>query len=165
MSPENAMHAEWECVKVLTYFFNSLDDRRFADLAACMTETGVWVRQGKPLEGRSAILSALAERSSTVSTRHLISNPGRGSDSPIKGGLHQHPILRRRNRGVFLYPGPRLLDDKGSLPGVDAQSQVHIAFASATEPANRLARLEPIPIVQIGIDLLVPIDAQEHIRY
>lgn len=75
MSPENAMHAEWECVKVLTYFFNSLDDRRFADLAACMTETGVWVRQGKPLEGRSAILSALAERSSTVSTRHLISNP------------------------------------------------------------------------------------------
>lgn len=75
MDSERVVRDEWQCIKTMTRFFNSLDDRHFEDLADCMTESGVWVRQGKPLEGRSAVLSALAERSPTVLTRHLISNP------------------------------------------------------------------------------------------
>jgi hypothetical protein len=65
---------EWDCGQVLTRFFNYFDRWRYADMVELFTEDGVWHRQGKALQGRPAILAALAARSTTQRVRHVVTN-------------------------------------------------------------------------------------------
>lgn len=55
-------------------FFIHLDERRYEELAAMFLPQGRWLRQGRWLDGRGAILAALRERPATMRVRHLISN-------------------------------------------------------------------------------------------
>jgi hypothetical protein len=65
---------EWDCAQVLTRFFNALDAFRYDEMASTFAPDGVWHRQGKALKGHAAILSALNERSTTQTVRHVVTN-------------------------------------------------------------------------------------------
>jgi uncharacterized protein (TIGR02246 family) len=68
------LRAEQECTAVTTRFFHCLDRRDDAGVAALLTEDGVWVRQGKRLEGPAAVLQTLQARPAGRTTRHLVAN-------------------------------------------------------------------------------------------
>jgi ketosteroid isomerase-like protein len=55
-------------------FFRGLDTRDHAAVAALMAPDGVWVRQGKPLNGPAAVMAALKQRPVNRVTCHLITN-------------------------------------------------------------------------------------------
>jgi hypothetical protein len=55
-------------------FFSHLDERRYEALAAMFLPDGRWLRQGRWLEGRGAILEALNARPASMRVRHAISN-------------------------------------------------------------------------------------------
>lgn len=58
----------------LHLFFQHLDERRYDELAAMFLPQGRWLRQGRWVEGRPAILSALAARPASMRVRHILSN-------------------------------------------------------------------------------------------
>lgn len=55
-------------------FISHLDNRRYEALAHMFTRDGRWLRQGRWLEGRPAILAALEARPQTMRVRHLLTN-------------------------------------------------------------------------------------------
>lgn len=63
-----------ECADVIHRFYLALDAGEYEALVAQMLPDGVWVRQGKTLEGRHAVLAALAQREPGVITTHLVQN-------------------------------------------------------------------------------------------
>ena len=74
LSREQARAIEWDCAQLLIRFFNEFDAWRYQDMVKLFAPDGVWHRQGKALKGADAILSALAERSSTQTVRHVVTN-------------------------------------------------------------------------------------------
>ena len=74
MTREAERAIEWDCAQVLTRFFNYFDQWRYEDMADLFAPDGVWHRQGRALQGRAAILAALAERSTTQRVRHVVTN-------------------------------------------------------------------------------------------
>ena len=62
---------------------------------------------------------------------HALGHQRAADNGSVKGSLHQHPFLGRGNGRVFLDPGTRLLEYEGTLCGLHAQGEVHVAFASA----------------------------------
>ncbi len=65
---------EWDCAQVLTRFFNYFDQWRYENMADLFAADGVWHRQGQALVGPAAILTALAQRSTTQRVRHVVTN-------------------------------------------------------------------------------------------
>lgn len=63
-----------QLTQALHRFFSHLDERRYEDLAALFLPEARWLRQGQWLEGRQAILGAMAARPASVRVRHIISN-------------------------------------------------------------------------------------------
>ena len=61
---------------------------------------------------------------------HALGHQRATGNGSVKGTLHQHPFFRRGNGRVFLDPGTRLLEYEGTLCGLHAQGEVHVAFAS-----------------------------------
>ncbi len=55
-------------------FFAGLDNNQADAVAACMASDGVWIRQGKALEGADAVRAAVAARPADRATAHLITN-------------------------------------------------------------------------------------------
>jgi hypothetical protein len=51
-----------------------LDNRRYDALADIFTPAGRWLRQGRWLEGRQAILDALESRPMNMQVRHVLTN-------------------------------------------------------------------------------------------
>lgn len=51
-----------------------MDQGRYEDTAALFSDDAVWVRGGKPVAGRSAILEALRQRPAGDLSRHLVTN-------------------------------------------------------------------------------------------
>ena len=51
-----------------------LDHRRYEAVAALFTPAGRWLRQGRWLEGREAILHALGSRPKDMRVRHVLTN-------------------------------------------------------------------------------------------
>lgn len=72
--PEPAAEDVIQLMQGLNTFFGHLDERRYEELAAMFPPGGRWLRQGKWLEGRAAILAAMNARSASVRVRHIISN-------------------------------------------------------------------------------------------
>lgn len=72
--PEATAEDVVQLTQQLHAFFIHLDERRYEELAALFVPQGRWLRQGRWLDGRDAILAALQERPATVRVRHLISN-------------------------------------------------------------------------------------------
>lgn len=65
---------EFLSTNTLNLFFRALDDCAYKECAELLSETGVWIRQGKPLTGPQMLLEALRARPSDLLTRHIISN-------------------------------------------------------------------------------------------
>lgn len=63
-----------ELTQQLHAFIGHLDERRYDALARMFVPQGRWLRQGRWLEGREAILDAMAARPATMRVRHIISN-------------------------------------------------------------------------------------------
>lgn len=66
--------AERDCQRLAVACYSLMDQGRYEETAALFTEDAVWVRGGKPVAGRGAILGALQQRPATDLSRHLVTN-------------------------------------------------------------------------------------------
>jgi hypothetical protein len=69
-----ATDAEAACRRLAVACYSLMDQGRYGETAALFTEDAVWVRGGKPVAGRGAILEALNRRPETDISRHLVTN-------------------------------------------------------------------------------------------
>jgi hypothetical protein len=74
MKREQARAIEWDCAQLLIRFFNEFDAWRYHEMVRLFAPDGVWLRQGRALQGAAAILSALEARSTTQTVRHVVTN-------------------------------------------------------------------------------------------
>ena len=69
-----ARSAEQDCADVVLAFFRALDQREHASVAALLSPSGTWHRQGAVLNGPQAVLDALSKRDPNRHTAHVITN-------------------------------------------------------------------------------------------
>jgi hypothetical protein len=62
------------CNNQVMSFFRDLDQNDYESLVKRLTPDGVWLRQGKVMEGHDAVRQTLITRSPTVRVHHLITN-------------------------------------------------------------------------------------------
>ena len=74
MTRDEARAIEWDCAQILIRFFNEFDGWRYREMVALFAPDGVWHRQGRALRGAEAILAVLAQRSTTQTVRHVVTN-------------------------------------------------------------------------------------------
>jgi hypothetical protein len=74
MLREQERAIEWDCIKVLTRFYDLFDRWDYKGMAALYSPDGRWYRAGKELVGREAILAELGLRSKAQKVRHILSN-------------------------------------------------------------------------------------------
>ncbi|MBE2278218.1 MAG: nuclear transport factor 2 family protein [Rhodobacteraceae bacterium] len=70
----DAVAAEFAITGQMNRFFGALDRRDFEAMAAIMTPNAVWRRGGVDLQGREALLAAMAVRPDDRHSCHLLSN-------------------------------------------------------------------------------------------
>ena len=70
----HAGEAPLDPVATVIRFFRALDDREFALLAPMLAPGGFWNRQGTELRNEAEIMAAMAQRSLTMRTHHLLTN-------------------------------------------------------------------------------------------
>jgi len=66
--------AETACHRLAIAAYSLMDQGHYEETAALFTEDAVWVRGGKPVRGRAAILAALYQRPETDISRHIVTN-------------------------------------------------------------------------------------------
>lgn len=66
--------ADMACQRLVIASYSLMDQGRYEETAALFTDDAVWVRGGKPVAGRGAILDALNQRPTSDLSRHLITN-------------------------------------------------------------------------------------------
>lgn len=66
--------AERACERLAIASYSLMDQGRYEETAALFTEDAIWVRGGKPVEGRAGILASLNQRPPTDISRHLVTN-------------------------------------------------------------------------------------------
>ncbi len=62
------------CERLVVASYSFMDQGRYDETAALFATDATWVRGGKPVTGREAILAALHQRPATDISRHLITN-------------------------------------------------------------------------------------------
>src|SRR3546814_14073473 len=85
------------CLACVLKFFYALDIRDHETAASMLAPEGVWHRQGVALQGRAAVLEALAPRPESRRTCHIITHfrilearPGRPAPAVSLGGKAEH---------------------------------------------------------------------------
>ncbi len=63
-----------ECQRLAIASYSLMDQGRYEETVALFSEDAVWVRGGKPFQGRGSILAALNQRPATMVSRHLVTN-------------------------------------------------------------------------------------------
>ena len=66
--------AERACQRLAVASYSLMDQGRYEETAALFTEDAVWVRGGKPVAGKAAILASLNQRPATDISRHIVTN-------------------------------------------------------------------------------------------
>nr|WP_314257339.1 nuclear transport factor 2 family protein [uncultured Devosia sp.] len=66
--------AEMACQRLVVASYSLMDQGRYEESAALFSADAVWVRGGRPVAGRDAILAALQQRPAGDLSRHLITN-------------------------------------------------------------------------------------------
>lgn len=110
------------CHNTVLAFFRNLDDNRYEALAARLAPDGIWHRQGKALQGREAVLQALALRSPTQRIHHLITNllaDGIGADRCEMRGYML--VVRHDDGQPIAGPAP--------LTGIENIRPIHASLA------------------------------------
>lgn len=67
-------NAEMACQRLVVASYSLMDQGRYEETANLFTEDAIWVRGGKPVAGRCAILDALNQRPAGDLSRHLVTN-------------------------------------------------------------------------------------------
>ena len=67
-------NAEMACQSLVVASYSLMDQGRYEETANLFTEDAIWVRGGKPVAGRGAILDALNQRPAGDLSRHLVTN-------------------------------------------------------------------------------------------
>jgi hypothetical protein len=65
---------ELACQRLAVASYSLMDQGRYEETAALFTNDAVWVRGGKPVAGRAAILASLNQRPATDVSRHIVTN-------------------------------------------------------------------------------------------
>lgn len=65
---------EWDCSRLILAFYDRFDNWDYEAMAAMFAEEGAWLRAGKRLVGRQAIVDEMAVRSTTQTIRHMVTN-------------------------------------------------------------------------------------------
>lgn len=63
-----------ECQRLAIASYSLMDQGRYEETVALFSDDAVWVRGGKPFQGRESILAALNQRPGTMVSRHLVTN-------------------------------------------------------------------------------------------
>ncbi len=63
-----------ECQSLVSLFFRHLDGGALQHAADLFAPDGVWIRQGKPLQGPDGLMREFGHRSTTVTVRHVVSS-------------------------------------------------------------------------------------------
>jgi hypothetical protein len=66
--------AATSCERLVIASYSLMDQGRYEETAALFTDDATWVRGGKPVSGREAILAALRQRPETDISRHIVTN-------------------------------------------------------------------------------------------
>jgi hypothetical protein len=66
--------AEMACQRLVIASYSLMDQGRYEETAALFTQDAIWVRGGKPVSGRDAILASLNQRPDADLSRHLVTN-------------------------------------------------------------------------------------------
>ncbi|MNV43877.1 hypothetical protein D3C71_1356100 [compost metagenome] len=107
------------CHNQVMAFFRDLDENRYGDLVQRLAPDGVWLRQGKTLEGRAAVFDALSRRSATQRIHHLISNLMADARDEDQCVMRAYMLVVRHDSGMPL-SGP------APLSGVENIRTTHI---------------------------------------
>lgn len=68
------MECRLACERLVVGSYSLMDLGDYEECAALFAEDATWVRGGKPVTGRDAILAALNKRPEGAVTRHIVSN-------------------------------------------------------------------------------------------
>ena len=96
-----------ELTQVLHAFFHALDTRQYERMLELFTDDCRWLRQGKWLEGKTAVHVALKARAADVDTRHVLTN---GYVSALEGTAAEVVAY------MTAYRYPAATQPGGSLP-------------------------------------------------
>jgi hypothetical protein len=110
------------CRNQVMGFFRDLDDSDYDRLVSRMTADGVWHRQGKVLNGRDAVLQALAARSKTMRIHHLISNLFADTVGDDRCVMRGYMLVVRHDAG-------RPLQGPAPLAGIENIRTTHVELA------------------------------------
>lgn len=110
------------CCNQVTAFFRDLDENRYDDLVGRLAPDGAWHRQGKVLQGREAVLSALAARSPTMRIHHLLCNLMIDEATEARVTLRAYMLVVRHDSGQSL-AGP------APLSGIENIRTIHVDMA------------------------------------
>ncbi|MFD4839587.1 nuclear transport factor 2 family protein [Achromobacter sp. NPDC058515] len=90
------------CHNQVMAFFRDLDENRYGDLARRLAPDGIWLRQGRTLEGRDAALAALSGRSATQRIHHLICNLVADAWDGDRCAMRAYMLVVRHDSGMPL---------------------------------------------------------------
>ncbi|RTZ43391.1 hypothetical protein EKL30_11035 [Candidimonas sp. SYP-B2681] len=112
-------HDMKQCENQVTLFFRHLDERRYDALVALLASDAVWHRQGKVLEGPSAVHAALMQRSATMKIAHIITNLVFDEYETERCAMRGYMLVVRHEPGVEICkPSP--------LTGIESIRNMHI---------------------------------------
>jgi ketosteroid isomerase-like protein len=74
MDENRELAIEWQCAKLLTHYYNLVDQEDFAAAVALFSPDIVWSMDGHEYHGRDANLSGMHKLLDDVIIRHLITN-------------------------------------------------------------------------------------------
>ena len=119
MDREAARAIEWDCTQTLTRFFNSFDQWRYDDMAACSRRTGCGIGKANRSRARRFV-AALNTRSRTQTVRPLYTKV-------------QIDVADASTRGLFLYV-TAYMHDSGTKPTKPANYSVALSVAGRAGP-------------------------------
>jgi len=124
------------CERLVIASYSLMDHGDYDGCAALFAPDALWVRGGKPVEGREAIRQSLDQRPASHATRHIVTNVlvRRVSEDEASATALFVPL-----RGPI---GPEGLC---GAPKVDAVGDLFYTFAKV-EGEWKIRRLEPHPL-------------------
>ncbi len=102
-----------QCQQQVLAFFRDLDENRYEAMAERLAPDGVWHRQGQLLQGREAVLAALARRAPTMRILHLFTNLLLDRLDADTCELRGYMLIVRHDAGVAL-------DGPAPLSGIES---------------------------------------------
>lgn len=95
----SSVPAEVACQQVLQRLFHSIDLRDFDTVVAQFATDATWIRQGQTLTSHDAMRAALAARSLTIHTLHILTSVWVEAESASRARARGYMTVYRRDPG------------------------------------------------------------------